>query len=136
MNTKVANNKNQKQNNNVLNDVGNENGDQKKLRKLVNQMDINGRNFIILISEVTNYYLKKNYSQSQVFNKSVESLNLFLDDVNDIIFHSHYIFFMNVCVCDRGSKWRRNNVQNQENNKDEEGICHVCCTKGGGGNGQ
>ena len=53
-----------------------------------------------------------------------------------ILYHSHYIFFMNVCVCDRGSKWRRNNVQNQENNKDEEGICHVCCTKGGGGNSQ
>lgn len=80
-----ATNKNNNKNKNNLNDVGaNESGDQKKLRKLVNQMDINGRNFIILTSEVVNYYLKKDYSHAQIFNKSVESLNLFLDDVRDI----------------------------------------------------
>ncbi len=58
--------------------------DKKKLRKIMNQMNINQNNFIILISEVVNYYLKKDIPESRVFNKSIETLNLFLDDIKNI----------------------------------------------------
>jgi len=68
----------------VNDSIVNEDNDNKKLRKIMDQMDINTNNFIILISEVVNYYLKKDIPESRVFNKSIDTLILFLGDIKNI----------------------------------------------------